>query len=181
MTRATRTSTPKNSDRIVKVKAAVKATDGITEGVADMGSDKTLALTIESRPGRLCKANGSATENRKAREIKKRVLLTAEKRNISAGDFAALLSGLVAAIRHPKVGFNHATADVAGWLASIAPYGITLNDAFIEDMLYACNMLDELGEFSHPEGKTFTKTLATVLRRDERFDKEINSIVRKGK
>lgn len=121
------------------------------------------------------------TENRKAREIKKRVLLTSQKRNISAGDFAALLSGLCASIKHPKVGFNHATTDVAGWLASIAPYGITINDAFVEDMLYACNMLNELKLFSHPQGKTFEETLRTVLRPSETFDLEINSIKLKGK
>lgn len=121
------------------------------------------------------------TEKRKAREIKKRMLLSHQKRNIAAGDFAALLAGLCIAIKHPKVGFNHATTDVAGWLSSIAPYGITINDAFVEDMLYACNMLDELGQYSHPQGKTFQETLSTILRRTEYFDKDTNSILQKGK
>lgn len=120
-------------------------------------------------------------ERKTAKEIKRRILLSPHKRNVSAGDFAAMLVGLCVSIKDSKVGFNHATTDVVGWFSSLAPYGITINDAFVEDMLYGCNMLDELGHFSHPLGKTFQQTLATVLRKDEVFDLDTNSIKQRGK
>jgi hypothetical protein len=116
------------------------------------------------------------TEKRKTKEIKKRILLRGRLRNISAGDAAALLTSLVAAIHEPRVGFNHATTDIAGWLGSIAPYGMTLDDAFIEDMLYACNLLNEIKKYKHPQGKTFEETLKTILKPGEAFDLETNEI-----
>lgn len=120
------------------------------------------------------------TVKRKNREIKKRVLLKGEVRNVPAGELAALLWGLVEAIHHPKIGFNHATTDVTGWLNSIAPYGLNLDSAFVEDLLYASNMLDELKKFKHPQGKSFNDSVKAVLKPGETFDKETNQIVRKS-
>jgi hypothetical protein len=119
------------------------------------------------------------TEKRIKREIKRRVLLKGELMSVQAADLAALLWGLNQAIHSPKIGFNHATTDVSGWMKSLAPYGVGLDSAFVEDMLYACNMLDELKQFKHPQGKTFDQMLKTLLSPVEIFDKETNSIVRK--
>jgi hypothetical protein len=119
------------------------------------------------------------TAKREAREIKKRILLKGRKRHIGAGDFAALLSGLQQAVLNPKVGFNHATTDLDGWLRSLAPAGISLDEAFIEDMLYACNMLHELGKFQHPLNKNFDEMLKSILGVTDSFDKDTNTIVSK--
>lgn len=116
-----------------------------------------------------------------AREIKRRVLLKGKTRHISAGDFAALLNGLTAAVLNPKIGFNHATTDLDGWLRSLAPVGISLDEAFVEDMLYACNMLSEDNKFKHPQDKTFEQTLKSILGNVEIFDLDTNSIQAKGK
>lgn len=99
--------------------------------------------------------------------------------SVQASDLAALLGGLTQAVHEPKVGFNHATTDVEGWMKSLAPYGINLDSAFVEDMLYACNMLDELKKFKHPQGKTFDQMLRTLLSPVETFDKLTNEIKRK--
>lgn len=116
------------------------------------------------------------TERRINREIAKRILTKGKLQTVVMADFAALLSGLLQSIKDKDVGFNHATTDVDGWLNGLAPNGLTMDVAFIEDMLYACNMLDELDKFEHPQGKTFDGMLRTVLMPGQSFDKETNSI-----
>lgn len=117
------------------------------------------------------------TEKRKAREIKRRVLLKGTLATIPAGELVALFWALNEAVHNPKVGFNHATTDITGWLSSIAPYGITVDTAFAEDLLYAANLLDELKKYKHPQGKTFDQTLKAVLRPGQTFDKMTNEIL----
>ena len=119
------------------------------------------------------------TEKRLKREIKKRLVLKGTTHTVQAGELVALMWALNEAIHSPKIGFNHATTDVVGWLASLAPYGISLDTAFVEDMLYAANMLDELKKYKHPNGKSFDDTLRLVLAPGEAFDKDVNEICRK--
>lgn len=119
------------------------------------------------------------TEKRIRREIKKRLVLKGTTHSLQAGELVALIWSLNEAIHNNKVGFNHATTDVQGWLHSLAPHGISLDTAFVEDMLYAANMLDEMGKYKHPLDKSFDDTLRLVLAPGEIFDKDVNEIVRK--
>lgn len=116
------------------------------------------------------------TAKRQKREIKRRILLKGVSVNISAENLAALLTSLTLSTQDPKFGFNHVTTDAQGWFASFAPYGVDMDQAFIEDMLYAANMLDEAGKFKHPKGMGFDDMLKTVLKSSEYFDKDTNEI-----
>lgn len=104
-------------------------------------------------------------------------MLKGTTHNLQAAELVALIWSLNEAIHSPKIGFNHATTDVQGWLQSLAPHGISLDTAFVEDMLYASNMLDELGKFKHPLGKSFNDAVRLVLAPGETFDKDVNEIV----
>lgn len=110
------------------------------------------------------------------RDIARRILLKNKIQRLRAADFAALISGLARSLTDKDVGFNHACTDVEGWFKSLAPYGLGLDAAFVEDMLYACNMLDEVGRFEHPLGKSFDDMLRTVLAPGQTFDKDTNEI-----
>lgn len=121
------------------------------------------------------------TANRIAREIKQRILLSGEVMNVPAGDFFALVYLLIQSTREPRVGFNHATTNLEGWMNSFAPYGLNMDKAFVEDLLYGANMLNEIKKFSHPQGKTFEQMLRTVLRPNQAFDSLTNSIQEKIK
>jgi hypothetical protein len=115
-------------------------------------------------------------ERKRQREIKWRIVLKDQRRNISAADFAALIHSLCLSHFDRDIGFNHATTDINGWLSSLAPYGVTINDAFVEDMLYAANMLQEQEKFQHPQGKTLDEVLNGMLKKTEYFDKDTNTI-----
>lgn len=113
---------------------------------------------------------------KRRREIKRRVVLKSQRRNVNAADFAVLLHSLCKACLDKDIGFNHATTDLTGWFNSLAPFGVTLNDAFIEDMLYAANLLQEQEKFQHPLGKSFDDLLKAILKRSEVFDRDTNTI-----
>lgn len=108
-------------------------------------------------------------------------MLSGELMNVPAGDFFALVHMLLQSAKDSKVGFNHVSTDLSGWMNSFAPYGLNMDKSFVEDMLYGANMLDEVGRFSHPQGKTFDQMLRTVLRPNQQFDKFTNSISEKAK
>jgi hypothetical protein len=118
---------------------------------------------------------------KRRKEIKKRIVLKSQRRNIGAADFAALLHCLCLAAKDEDIGFNHATTDLTGWFSSLAPYGVTINDAFVEDMLYAANLLNEQEKFVHPQGKSFDDFLKGLLKRGEVFDKDLNTIEQEKK
>lgn len=145
----------------------------------DTGNKTAAALKINPKPVTSFKANGSMTEKRRNREIKKRIVLKGTTHTLQASELVALLWALNEAISHPKVGFNHATTDVQGWLSSITPHGVSLDTAFLEDLLYSANMLTELNKYKHPLGKSFDETLRLVLKPGETFNKDINEICRK--
>jgi hypothetical protein len=116
------------------------------------------------------------TIKRKQREINKQIILKGKIRQIGAADLFALIAAFTQAAQNPKIGFNHVSTDITGWLASFAPWGLVMDDAFLEDLLYGANMLDELGQFKHPLEKDFDGMLAGILRPGEVFDKVTNSI-----
>lgn len=99
---------------------------------------------------------------------------------MSASDLATMLVSLLTTIHDNRFGFNHALTDVKGWFKSIAPFGIDLDEAFVEDMLYACNILNEADKFKHFEGHSFDTFLVSVLKKGQRFDKDTNEIIPRG-
>jgi hypothetical protein len=136
-------------------------------------------LAINKTPGRFSTANGSMTVARKNREIKRRIMTKGKQVNISGLDLAALIHNMIEASLNPKVGFNHATTDIVGWFSSLAPYGVTIDEAFLEDMLSSSNMLDEIGKFKHPLNISFDKLVSRVTTPTQKFDKDTNTITGK--
>lgn len=113
---------------------------------------------------------------RKNKEIKRRIMPKGRQVSISAVDLAALFHNLINAAQNPKVGFNHATTDLIGWFASLAPYGVQIDEAFLEDMLSSANMLDEIGKYHHPLDYPFDKLVHRVTKPGQKFDKDTNTI-----
>jgi hypothetical protein len=106
-------------------------------------------------------------------------MLSGRRMVVQPDDFAALLTSVVIGATYSRVGFDHILTDLPGWLRSIAPYGITLDQSFVEDMLCSGNLLNECGKFRHPTGKTFEQCVRTTVRVGQVFDAVSNTIQEK--
>lgn len=171
-------STQRKPAKIIKTKT--KETVATSAEVIP-GDTEGLALQLRTKPARSSRARSSLLAMKRRKEIRRRIVLKSQRRTVSAADFATLIHSLCLAARDKDVGFNHATTDLEGWFKSLAPYGVTIDDAFVEDMLYAANLLNEVERFNHPQGKTFDELLSTVLKPKETFDREINTIQSENK
>lgn len=83
--------------------------------------------------------------------------------------------------RSKKIGWNHADTVFLDWLNQLSQKNIEINDEHLEDALYAANMLNEAKLLKHPTGAHFTQILKKVLKKDERFDRLVNVIVKEDK
>lgn len=105
-----------------------------------------------------------------------------EKRNvtrpISALDVTALLSNVIQASRQQDVGIEDANRTAAELLKELN-VKLRLSESAIESALWACNLLNEKGLFTHPNGGTFDD-MAKRIAGPDKFDKSYNYFVEKG-
>ena len=106
----------------------------------------------------------------------KRLMLKRRTVKLSPTDFGALVFNFVKAARDPNIGFEHVATDLFGWFRALAPSGVELDEAFVEDMLCAANFLDEKKKYEHPTNKPFTTLVRDVIGRNKKFNKYTNTI-----
>lgn len=109
-------------------------------------------------------------------DAKKRLLLKKRTIVLSPTDFGALVFNFVKAARDPAIGFEHVSTDLFGWFKALAPSGVELDEAFVEDMLCASNFLYEKKKFEHPTNKSFDQMVQDVIGRNKKFNTYSNTI-----
>jgi hypothetical protein len=73
---------------------------------------------------------------------------------------------------------NGAEITIEEMYGSVPRNKVMVDKRVAEAALYACNVMDEMGDFWHPDGKRFDTFLKDVLQSDEKFDKFYNTIER---
>lgn len=156
--------------------ATTKTTKETTHNKMGKQRTETIPLEINKPREHSFRIRDSLKERRRAREIKKRIMLKGKKIALSAQDFCFLVGAMVAAINDKDVGLNHVSTDSLGWFNSLIPLGVSIDEAFVEDMLYAASMLDEGGSYKRLTGTTFEELLKRVVRGSKIFDRETHTI-----
>jgi hypothetical protein len=98
----------------------------------------------------------------------------AQWRFVSLFDLAVMMYHIALAKSHKEVGFEDANNTYDG-LKRRLNKNVFVDPSWIESGLWACNMLDELKLFKHPEGLNFDDYLKEVIRSGV-FDKTYNTV-----
>ncbi len=99
---------------------------------------------------------------------------------VSVLDLLTLTSAVRQAASNPEVGFEDADKTHKQLLLELGTERIIpLPHKKLESALWACNLLNERGEFSHPTGEKFEKWLDSMLD-PNRFDLFRNTIISRG-
>lgn len=89
--------------------------------------------------------------------------LAHKSRWISNLDLMVLLYSVVKAGAHKDIGHEHTSETLEEFKRRLSKR-ILVRDSDLESALWACGQLNELGEFSHPDGTSFTEWHKGMIR-----------------
>ncbi len=98
--------------------------------------------------------------------------------NLSESNVTVLLDHVSRGAAHPSVGFEDAARTRAQLYKALAGRAVELE--VLESALWSCNLLDEVGSFSHPDGLTFDQFVVDVAPKDMLFHKFFNVLLHKN-
>lgn len=101
-------------------------------------------------------------------------------RELSLLDIAALLANLHEASRNPRVGFEDADQTLGELSGKLASRYVRINTKDLESALWASNLLDELGQFWHPNDVSFDQFVNKFCLAGESFNREYNFFTRRS-
>jgi hypothetical protein len=99
-------------------------------------------------------------------------------RQVKLRDLTVLIYNVWKGAEDRRVGFEDARETVDSIVAKLNKTFLT-DPSLLESGLWSCNLLNEQGEFWHPQGRTFDEFVREILAPGERFHRAYNVIERK--
>lgn len=93
-------------------------------------------------------------------------------------DIVALLYALHRAGADDDIGFEDAGRTLEG-ITRVLNRRVALESSVLESALWSCNLLDEKGQFWHPEGLEFERWVKDIIGRNLKYNRVYNLIERK--
>jgi hypothetical protein len=111
------------------------------------------------------------------RRRKKEALLTGIKHTVPTVPFLALLILTARLADKQSSGWNHVSLTLKQWLRCLAPYGVEVDAAFLEDMVSTINEVRE-----NKSIECLDRSVADIIRevtpRGHKFDSEISKLIK---
>lgn len=108
----------------------------------------------------------------KKREKQVERVWTRPIRFIESADLCILQANLIVAAKDPDIGYEHANCPIGRFLRRTTRV-VKVRQQDVEAMLWSANLLNEKGQFYHPDGKSFKK-FVEGLPLDGTFNYEFN-------